>query len=383
MKVAIIIACDLFTKHSYGGKQCALSHVKLLKELFGEQQVKVFSFTEMWPLQADTQSENIEVYPAPKNKVAMAVQALQLRKVMSRKAERQLVASIYEFDPDLLWIDSSQLGRLLNHHWNIPVVVFYHNIEQLYAKNKVVHEGPLYLPSYWASKYNEKLATHRASCCICLNERDSALLAKMYNRNADMLLPICMEDSVSLETIAREKAIRGGRELLFVGSKFPPNVQGITWFVQNVMPQLPECKLKIVGKGFEELREQLSRENVEVIGGVDSLGLYYEHATAVVMPILYGDGMKVKTAEAMMYGKMIFASDEALVGYNTKEIGEIVCCRSEQEFRTQIYEYIVKRDAAHFYDSVRSCFLKKYELKNQKEALREKLKSVKFEQHFD
>lgn len=34
MKVAIIVACDLFTKHSYGGKQCALGHVKLLEELF-------------------------------------------------------------------------------------------------------------------------------------------------------------------------------------------------------------------------------------------------------------------------------------------------------------------------------------------------------------
>lgn len=80
------------------------------------------------------------------------------------------------------------------------------------------------------------------------------------------------------------------------------------------MPQLPECVLEIVGKGFEELKNQLTRSNVKVIGGVDSLEPYYENAAAVVMPILYGDGMKVKTAEAMMYGKVIFASEEALEG---------------------------------------------------------------------
>lgn len=32
MKVAIIVACDLFTQHSYGGKQCALSHITILKK---------------------------------------------------------------------------------------------------------------------------------------------------------------------------------------------------------------------------------------------------------------------------------------------------------------------------------------------------------------
>ncbi len=46
---------------------------------------------------------------------------------------------------------------------------------------------------------------------------------------------------------------------------------------------------------------------------------YYKHA-AVILPIKYGAGMKVKTAEAMMYGRTIFASDEALEGYDGKGI---------------------------------------------------------------
>lgn len=376
MKVAIIVACDLFTQHSYGGKQCALSHITILEELFGKENVKVFAFTSVWPLPDKMKKENIVVYPIPKTQLGTAILALQRRKVMSGKRERLLLKDIEKFSPDLLWIDSSQLGRILNKTWNIPTIVFFHNIEQLYAKNKVEHEGVLYLPSYWASKYNETVATKKATACICLSARDGALLEKLYRRHADMMLPICMEDKLSKNIIKEDKEEHGGKNLLFVGSKFPPNVQGITWFVENVMPKLPECTLTIVGKGFEELKEQLTRKNVIVIGGVDSLDPYYENAAAVVMPILYGDGMKVKTAEAMMYGKVIFASEEALVGYDIDGVQGIFCCKTEKDFVDEIRQNVIGELVPHYQKSVRECFLDNYELQKQKDSLEVKIQKL-------
>ena len=369
MKVAIIVACDLFTKHSYGGKQCALGHVKLLEELFGKQQVKVFSFTAVWPQKSNTQHRGMQIYPAPKSQIEMAKLALQRRKVISRAVERQLIKEIEMFSPDLLWIDSSQLGRLLKYNWAIPTIVFYHNIEQLYAKNKVVHEGPIYLPSDWAAKYNGRLAAKKAGSCICLNQRDGNLLEELYQRKADMILPIYLEDCVNPSVLERERTNRGGKKLLFVGSKFPPNVQGIHWFIQNVMPQLPECVLEIVGKGFEELKNQLTRSNVKVIGGVDSLEPYYENAAAVVMPILYGDGMKVKTAEAMMYGKVIFASEEALEGYRVEKLEGVFCCTTAEEFVRKIRENVLLRESPHYNNEIRKYFLDNCELGSQKNRL--------------
>lgn len=376
MKVAIIVACDLFTQHSYGGKQCALSHITILEELFGKENVKVFAFTSVWPLPDKMKKENIVVYPIPKTQLGTAILALQRRKVMSGKRERLLLKDIEKFSPDLLWIDSSQLGRILNKTWNIPTIVFFHNIEQLYAKNKVEHEGVLYLPSYWASKYNETVATKKATACICLSARDGALLEKLYRRHADMMLPICMEDKLSKNIIKEDKEEHGGKNLLFVGSKFPPNVQGITWFVENVMPKLPECTLTIVGKGFEELKEQLTRKNVIVIGGVDSLDPYYENAAAVVMPILYGDGMKVKTAEAMMYGKVIFASEEALAGYDIDGVQGIFCCKTEKDFVDEIRQNVIGELVPHYQKSVRECFLDNYELQKQKDSLEVKIQKL-------
>lgn len=367
MKAAIVIACDIFTAQSFGGKQCALSHLSLLQQVLGKENVRAYSFSINVPAVIP---EGMVVYPAFKNNLSVAFAALRRRKVISLSVEKTLYRDLQEFAPDILWIDSSQLGRLLRHRFNIPTVVFFHNVEQMYAKNKVVHEGLVYLPSFWASRYNETLATQLAQTLVCLNERDSATLKQLYGRDADAFLPINFTDS--FDDDKRKSTVPQPKQLLFVGSNFPPNVKGITWFVENVMPDLPDFTLLIVGRGFETLRGTLQQSNVTVLGGVDELSPYYYASAAMVMPILYGDGMKVKTAEAMMYGKTIFATDEALEGYDVDNISGIIRCNTEKAFVSAIVNFFNSSKCSFFQPDVRELFLKKYEtgvLRTQMEEL--------------
>lgn len=44
-----------------------------------------------------------------------------------------------------------------------------------------------------------------------------------------------------------------GDYLLFVGSYFKPNVEGIIWFIDNVMPYI-NYSLLIIGKGMEKIK---------------------------------------------------------------------------------------------------------------------------------
>ena len=69
---------------------------------------------------------------------------------------------------------------------------------------------------------------------------------------------------------------------------FPPNYDGILWFVRNVMTKVSGCILRIVGKGMETKSEELTAGNVDVVGTVDDLSHYYYEADVVVLPILYG-----------------------------------------------------------------------------------------------
>ena len=71
--------------------------------------------------------------------------------------------------------------------------------------------------------------------------------------------------------------------------------------------------------------------NIEIYSNVPDLNPFFDDADFVVLPILSGSGMKVKTAESLMNGKFIIGTDEAFRGYDiTEKVG--VICNSAQEF---------------------------------------------------
>ena len=236
-------------------------------------------------------------------------------------------------------------------------IVFYHNIEGDYAWNKVRKEGIYFLPSYLASKYNDKCAT-KANGVVCLNERDSNRLYELYGRKSDFLMPVSFDDLFEQDKIMDKYQ----RKILFVGSLFPPNQMSLEWFIQEVVPKLKNIQLSIVGKNFEKKKSEYEMNmNVHVIGSVQDLAPYYYRYAAVVLPIKYGAGMKVKTAEAMMYGRRIFATDEALEGYDIEGISGITRCNSSDEFANAINNYFDNEVIKSYESEVRKRFLEKYE----------------------
>lgn len=56
-------------------------------------------------------------------------------------------------------------------------------------------------------------------------------------------------------------------------------------------------------------------DKIHVIGTVESLKEWYVNADLIVAPIFEGGGMKVKTAEALSYGKNFIGCTESLEGY--------------------------------------------------------------------
>ena len=73
--------------------------------------------------------------------------------------------------------------------------------------------------------------------------------------------------------------------------------------------------LDFFGKGLEKVRDEFDDDDIHVIGFVDSLSEYYSYADMVIAPLTDGGGMKIKTAEAISYGKMFLGSSESLYGY--------------------------------------------------------------------
>lgn len=218
-----------------------------------------------------------------------------------------------------IFIDGSNFGEIVRavktRFPKVQIATFFHNVEARFfwgsfRQNKTVHALAVAMANYLA----ERKSVRYSDNIICLSERDSRLLHKLYGRAATHVSPMALQDKLPP---GRDLSWREMREkfALFVGGTFYANRAGITWFVKYVVPRI-RIKICIVGRGFEELKYELEREGkVKVVGAVDSLAQWYLDSDFVIAPIFDGSGMKTKVAEALMFGKKIIGTPEAFSGY--------------------------------------------------------------------
>jgi glycosyltransferase involved in cell wall biosynthesis len=235
-----------------------------------------------------------------------------------------------------VFIDGSNLGGFVKvaklRFPNVEISTFFHNVEARFFLGSLKQTKSLralavlivnYLAERKAVRYSDKV--------ICLSERDSRLLQKLYGRAATHVSPMALQDKLptDLDLSVREQHEKFA---LFVGGVFYANRAGISWFVKHVAPRIT-IKICIVGRGFEDIRHELEREGkVEVVGAVDSLAKWYLDAHFVIAPIFDGSGMKTKVAEALMFGKKIVGTPEAFSGYEDVAEQAGYVCKTADEF---------------------------------------------------
>lgn len=248
----------------------------------------------------------------------------------------QIMQLILEKDANQVFIDGSNLGSvakaLKKYFPSLEVITFYHNVETRFffgalRRNKNPKALAVLLGNYLA----ERAATRFSDKRICLNERDSGVLKKIFGRAATHISSMALdrpEPSVC-------KAVRDGSQedfALFVGGNFYANLAGIDWFRKFISPHF-NLPLYVVGRGFEQVRKRLEIPGkIIIVGGVDDLEEWYRRSKFVVAPIFDGSGMKTKVAEALMYGKKIVGTPEAFVGYEASLPQSGWCCSSPKDF---------------------------------------------------
>lgn len=260
-------------------------------------------------------------------------------------------------------IDGSNLGALVKaikmRCPGVEVTTFFHNCEArfflgAFREFRTLHSLGVLISNYLA----ERRAVRHSDKLICLNERDSGLLRKLYGRGATHISAMAMQDSLPTSVPSRNGPA-SEKYALFVGGTFYANRSGITWFARHVAPHL-SIKTFVIGKGFEAFKESLERDgNVEVIGAVESLVPWYIGAHVVIAPIFDGSGMKTKVAEALMFGKKVIGTPEAFSGYEDIESRAGVVCSTADEFVNAI-ERLADGPPADFDPELRALYEEKY-----------------------
>lgn len=244
---------------------------------------------------------------------------------------------------DYIFFDGSIYGGYLKYASKIgcKTICFYHNVESEYYRQKAKQTGSLadkLMVPY--IRYNERLSTIYSDGRITLNDRDSKLLTSLYDKGGDVVIPTSLpRRDIKSMYYSRADENDSIKYLLFVGSNFFANYEGLNRFICEIAPKI-SWKVKVVGnidKAFQNIKDV--PKNIEFVGRVDNLDQYYINASAVIAPIFSGSGLKTKTVEAISYGKTVIGFPEAFEGIDFKNYpGACISVLSDSDFISRIKE---------------------------------------------
>lgn len=381
MRILFITRFDFLSDKRDGGLLGTYRNYTLLEQIYGKENIQLCIVSSNKNHDCKD-CKSVRYFFHPANIIYRYLMYLCLKDRISPKVEQEIIECINQFAPDLIFYDGSTFGQIVKKLYPIKKqVVYFHNIERHYTWEQVKKYNCLCIFRYFATRYNENKMVRNIKNRICVNERDAALLEKLYHKKCNFILPATFEDTYSqcalketiMDNVPNEKL-----NLLFVGSYFVHNYKGLLWFINEVLPSI-NVRLTVVGKGMEKLQKKIHGaigDKIVIEGTVENLEEYYVAADAVVMPIFMGGGIKVKTAEALMYGKTVFASTEALLGYDVHDVENIYICNTKEQYINQIQRYMEGKNRIKYNRDIRDLFLRKYCTKNYLKKFKTYLETI-------
>jgi hypothetical protein len=117
-----------------------------------------------------------------------------------------------------------------------------------------------------------------------------------------------------------ELPVVNNNNIIFLASDNKHNIEGINYFISAIFPKLiavfPDIKLLIGGSicGMLQNLPLVNSKHIECVGLVNDIRTFYEKGNIVINPVFNGTGLKIKTFEAISFGKFIIAHPHSLDG---------------------------------------------------------------------
>ncbi|WP_371824178.1 glycosyltransferase family 4 protein [Methylosinus sp. KRF6] len=130
----------------------------------------------------------------------------------------------------------------------------------------------------------------------------------------------------------------GGEDIVIIASNNTANVESVVWFLREVAPKAPDIDIRIVGNIDLGVRsrapDEYRRYRDWFVGRVDDARRVYENARLVLLPMVKGFGLSIKTLEAMASGLPMIATSAALRGMkeDVMNLGDVTVADDSESF---------------------------------------------------
>lgn len=268
----------------------------------------------------------------PYGRDGLAKRLLQLRSLASTRSFERLRVVVPEMQQaldkvlrakrfDIVNLEFTFLGhcdlRQAPPGAKIPaLVVDSHNIDYDLARQYTRTGGSplrrLYAEANWRKLRREELGTYgRADGVYLCSVADQQRLLDDIPAARTMVIPNAAD--VDFYKPRPTDPQPDGRTIVFFGlMSYMPNIDGATWFIQEIWPRIadanPNARCKIIGGSPSPQLLALAEPRIEFTGFVPDLRPHIAEAAAVIVPLRLGGGTRLKIVEAMAMGKAMVST---------------------------------------------------------------------------
>jgi glycosyltransferase involved in cell wall biosynthesis len=245
---------------------------------------------------------------------------------------------------DMIEVDHAEMAFVRRFIRSVPAVLVNHNIEG------DLH--PFWMTNRW--RLPEK-AVWRAFAAISRRNTRAVEIRNRYGFAAKTfisgidaarvgdgcpkaVIPVPMAATVEPRRVGSDRL----RLLWLGGLDWPPNLEGVRWFLANVLPSIrrpssPPIEVHIIGADPPpDVKAHDDGNTVRVHGYVDDLAEHKARADVLIAPLFSGSGVNVKVVEALASGMAVITTPTGVAGLDAVPGRDLVVASSPEEFTGEI-----------------------------------------------
>jgi len=255
--------------------------------------------------------------------------------------KEQLKSLIERYKPVCAIIDYNFYGQYISYLKKKGLFVIYgtHNAQaELILQKTFVNPFKVLLNYmyYVMSFLHERVYFSNADLLFVTSEADKEYHSKFVSASKLVVVPnVLINDEYEIDNLIIKE-----NYIVFPASFTAfQNSSGLEWFARNVWDKnlQSQTKLVLAGRGSKELLNKLSLENmnIEALGYVENMQEIIAKARAVIVPLLYGSGTRLKCLEAMALKTQIISTYKGCEGIS-QITDSVILCNNPYDFKSAI-----------------------------------------------
>lgn len=259
---------------------------------------------------------------------------------------------------DVFWFQYMFFSKSLEELEDLPVLKIIDTHDKWANRNRIFQRNGQIPEYYYTTLWGERKALCRADLVIAIQENEARYFERLLKNTDTQVLTI--GDLVERRPVSECSTDRYG----FIGAKNRPNILGLEWFCNKVLPIVrerePGSQFIIAGAVCDCIPDY---DGMCKIGRVDCLEDFYDNIKVAVNPIQNGTGLNIKTIEALAFGRPLITTSVGAKGIRSeKEV--LLKTDSPQDFAEKLLDLLKNEERRNFLVENANDYIIEYNKKN-------------------